>query len=43
MVDGGGFNTRYKAVEEFNAAIKLGRENKADEEVLNRITCMIIS
>jgi len=35
----GDFNTRYKAVEEFNAAIKLGRENnKADEEVLNRIT-----
>jgi hypothetical protein len=35
----GDFNTRLKAVEEFNAAIKLGRENNKDnEEVLSRIT-----
>ncbi len=35
----GDFNTRYKAVSEFNAAIKLGRENNKDnEEVLSRIT-----
>jgi hypothetical protein len=35
----GDFNARYKAVEEFNAAIKLGRENNKDaEEVLNKIT-----
>ena len=35
----GDFNTRYKAVGEFNAAIKLGRENNKDnEEVLSRIT-----
>lgn len=35
----GDFNTRYKAVSEFNTAIKLGRENNKDnEEVLSRIT-----
>jgi hypothetical protein len=38
--DGGGdFNARLKAVEEFNASIKLGRENnKENEETLSRIT-----
>jgi hypothetical protein len=38
--DGSGdFNTRLKAVEEFNAAIKLGKEtNKADDDVLSKIT-----
>lgn len=35
----GDFNARFKAVEEFNAAIKLGRENNKDnEEMLNKIT-----
>ncbi len=35
----GDFNVRLKAVEEFNAAIKLGRENNKDnDEVLNKIT-----
>ncbi len=35
----GDFNVRLKAVEEFNQAIKLGRENNKDnEEILNKIT-----
>ncbi|MCS6809110.1 MAG: hypothetical protein RML40_10125 [Bacteroidota bacterium] len=35
----GDFGARLKAVEEFNAAIKLGRENNKDnEEILNKIT-----
>lgn len=35
----GDFNVRYKAVQEFNQAIKLGRENNKDnEDILNKIT-----
>lgn len=35
----GDFNTRYKAVEEFNQAVEKGRKDNADsDEILNKIT-----